>query len=111
MKNSVKRDAPDSLWKEVAGNDRAAVLRRLTNEQLADFASVMHVHEVGFVSSFEGCATARQLRCIVDLCEWACEPLNTQTFRTVSAASREIDRLKPIADQRTKDSLSHILVC
>ena len=92
------RDAPDSFWKDVAGSDRAAVLRRLTNEQLANFARGMHVHEVGFVASFEGCATARQMRYIVDLCEWAGEPLNTQTFRTTSAASEEIDRPKPIVE-------------
>ena len=91
-------DAPDSFWNDVAGNDRSAVLRRLTNEQLADFARGMNVHEVGFVASFAGCATARQMRHIVDLCEWAAEPLNTKTFRTVSAASQEIDRLKLIMD-------------
>ena len=58
----------------------------------------MNVHELGFVDSFVGCATARQLKYIVDLSELAHEPLHTRAFRTIGAASLEIDRLKPIVE-------------
>ena len=91
-------DCPDSSWRDVAGNDRASILRRLTNEQLADFARGMNVHELGFVDSSVGCATARQMKYIIDLNELAHEPLNTRAWRTIGAALLEIDRLKPIGE-------------
>ena len=91
---------PDSFWKDAVGSDRSAVLRRLTNEQLADFARGMNVHEFGFVASFTGCATAKHMRYIWDLCDYTGENMDTKTFCTVTAASHEIDRVKAIVEAR-----------
>ena len=98
-KHEKSSSSRDSFWDNIA-NGRGRILRKLDKQQLATFASAVDVHLMhipdGLRGNFMGVATARQMQYIVDLSELARRPLDVRTFRSVGAASLEIDRLKPI---------------